>query len=344
LRTTVEHLRPTTDERTVMPGISKSTLIRGGAIGAAVAGGALAGALLLAPAASVAQDPTPSPEASTETTPGTPESPGATPAPETTESPTPDDDELCDHFWHGGFGGFGTVADALGISDDELRDALRDGKSIATIAEERGVELQTVVDAMVTAGTERIDEALADGRIDEDEANELKAELPDRVNDVVQREGWPWGPGRWGWGEGRWGWWGPGPGPGGLGGLDAAAEALGIEEDALWDALRDGRSIADVAAEQGVDLQAVQEALVAEATERIDAALADGRLDEDEANELKAELPERVGAFVQGSAPWWPGWHDGPGDDDDDEPAGTEQPSSADRDDRFGSAGWWPAA
>jgi hypothetical protein len=195
---------------------------------------------------------------------------------------------------------------------------------------------------MVAAGTERIDEALADGRIDEDRANELKAELPDRVNDVVQREGWPWGPGPRGWGEGRWGWWGPGPGPGGLGGLDGAAEALGIEEDALWNALRDGRSIADVAAERGVDLQVVQNALVAEATERIDAALADGRIDEDEATELKAELPERVSDFVQRGAPW-PGWHDEP-DDDDDEPAGTEQPSSADRDDRFGSAGWWPAA
>src|SRR5688572_28499073 len=101
-RTAAEQVRPTMDERTVMPGISKSTLIRGGAIGAAVAGGAQAGPLLLAPAASVAQDPTSSPEASAETTtPGTPESPETTPSPGTTEPPIPDDDELCDHFWHG---------------------------------------------------------------------------------------------------------------------------------------------------------------------------------------------------------------------------------------------------
>ena len=69
----------------------------------------------------------------------------------------------------------------------------------------------------------------------------------------------------------------PGPGighrhrGGGFGGerLTTVAEVLGIEESALIDALRDGQTIAEVAAAQGVDVQDVIDALVADATERI---------------------------------------------------------------------------
>jgi hypothetical protein len=275
---------------------SRTRLLRGGGLAAAVGAGALAGALLFTPVASLAQG-TPSPEATT-----------STPAPDDRK-----DDRSCP--FGGGHGGLSEAAEALGISGDELHDALVEGKSIATIAEERGVELQTVVDAMVNTGTERIDAALADGRIDEDRAAELKAELADRIDEFVQQTDWPgWRDhDRWsghGWRDGH-GWWGGFDGPDGLGGLDAVAESLGLDEGALWDALRDGQSIADVAAEQGVDLQAVQDALVSAATERVDAALADGRIDDDRAAELKAELPDLVTDFVQQSLPSWQGrWED----------------------------------
>jgi len=90
-----------------------------------------------------------------------------------------------------------------------------------------------------------------------------------------------------------------GPGGGGFDGhrgegLDAAAEALGLEVDALKEQLRGGTTLAQVAEAQGVDVQVVIDALVASATERIDAALAEGRIDEAKATELKEDLVERV--------------------------------------------------
>ena len=78
-------------------------------------------------------------------------------------------------------------------------------------------------------------------------------------------------------------------GPGGLGfgriGLDAAAEVIGIEEDDLRAALRDGTTLAELATENGVEVQAVIDALVAEGSERIDELVEDGRLDAEEAAE-----------------------------------------------------------
>ena len=96
-------------------------------------------------------------------------------------------------------------------------------------------------------------------------------------------------------------------GPGGLGfgriGLDAAAEVIGIEEDDLRDALREGTTLAELAQQNGVDVQAVIDALVAEANERIDNALEDGRIDDAEAAERLAEVTERITTLVNEGFP-----------------------------------------
>ena len=88
-------------------------------------------------------------------------------------------------------------------------------------------------------------------------------------------------------------------------GLGTAAEAIGIEVSDLAAALRDGQTIADVAADNGVDAQVVIDAMVASAVEHIDQAEADGRIDADRSAELQAEASERISSFV----------NEGPGED-----------------------------
>jgi len=86
-------------------------------------------------------------------------------------------------------------------------------------------------------------------------------------------------------------------------GLEAAAEAIGIEVDALREAVQGGRTIAQVAQANGVDVQTVIDAMVADATERIDAKVAEGDLTQERADDLKAGLTERVTAIVNGERP-----------------------------------------
>lgn len=90
---------------------------------------------------------------------------------------------------------------------------------------------------------------------------------------------------------------------GGPGHLDVAAEAIGIEPDALHEALREGRTVAEVAEANGVEVQDVVDAVVAEARERLSAAVADGRLTQEEADELGADVEERVTDLVEGRLP-----------------------------------------
>jgi hypothetical protein len=115
---------------------------------------------------------------------------------------------------HGGRGGLDldVAAEALGVTTEELRTALAvDGTTLADVAAEEGVEVSTLVDALVASGTERLDQAVTDGRLTREEADERIAALPERVAALVERE-----PRGGGWGRGL-----RGGGPKGVPGDDA---------------------------------------------------------------------------------------------------------------------------
>jgi hypothetical protein len=173
------------------------------------------------------------------------------------------------------------AAKTLGMSTDELRTQLQDGKSLADIAKAQGVDKQKLIDALVAAGDERLDEA--------------KAALPDRIAAAVDATH-PMGEGGFG-----------GPGHGGPGGpgasLETAAKALGISEDDLKSELQDGKTIADVAKEKGVDEQKVIDALVAEAKARSAEAVKAGKITQEQADEHLKDLADRITKMVEDGFP-----------------------------------------
>ncbi|MGY1746436.1 hypothetical protein [Blastococcus sp. SYSU D00695] len=95
---------------------------------------------------------------------------------------------------HGGHGsgfvreGLSTAAETLGMTEEELRTALQaDGASLASVAQEEGVDVQTLVDALVRAATDRIDQAVSDGRLTQADADQVLADLEQRITDRVHR-------------------------------------------------------------------------------------------------------------------------------------------------------------
>jgi uncharacterized protein YidB (DUF937 family) len=186
-----------------------------------------------------------------------------------------------------------TAAGVLNLSVEDLRTRLRDGKTLAEVANDQGVAVQTLIDALVAEASDHIDQKVADGELTAEEAAERKATLPERIEELVNNEFPARGPGA------------PG-GPGGHGGplsLEKAATALGISADDLRGRLRDGTTLAQVAQEQGVDVETLIAALVADATGRIDQAVADGKLTADQATERKANLTGRITKFVNEGRP-----------------------------------------
>ena len=177
-----------------------------------------------------------------------------------------------------------TLATALGVDTETLRSEFAAGKSIADIAAEQGIAIDTVVAALVADLEEHLNEHVADGSLTVDEAAEKLASAEDRISEKVNEV--PPTRDR-----------NSGPRRGGQ--LPAAVlEMLGIDGPALREAFSEGKSVADIAEENGVEIGDIVGALVDERAAHLAEHVADGSLTEDEAAEkleaMEAKITERL--------------------------------------------------
>ncbi|NEK86743.1 hypothetical protein GCU60_13410 [Blastococcus saxobsidens] len=91
---------------------------------------------------------------------------------------------------HGGGGvALEAAATALGMTEAGLRTALEpDGATLAQVAEDQGVPVDELVAALVQAQEERIAQAVEDGRLTQEEADERLADVEERVTERVNSE------------------------------------------------------------------------------------------------------------------------------------------------------------
>jgi uncharacterized protein YidB (DUF937 family) len=81
------------------------------------------------------------------------------------------------------------------------------------------------------------------------------------------------------------------------------AEFLGMEPEALREALQDGSTLAEIAQANGSSADALIDHLVANAQEKLDEKVAEGEITQAEADEKLAEITEKVTDLVNGEAP-----------------------------------------
>ncbi len=244
--------------------------------GALVIGGVTAGSMLAPVAlASAADDTTDSTDESTDETVDTPDS----------EADSDVDERRARHRRHHRLHAArhlaaDVVTETLDMTEDELRDAFSEGKSLADIAADQGVAVDDLKAALEAAATERIDQAVEDERIDADRAAEMKENLGDRIDELIERT-----PGdRFGRGHGHHA----------HGGGEALAEFLGLSVDELRAAMADGGTLAELAEAQGVSEDDLVAFLLDSVEERLDQAVENGRLDADDAEDKLDGAAERI--------------------------------------------------
>ena len=183
---------------------------------------------------------------------------------------------------------FAAVADVLGIDMDELRERLENSETIADIAAEQGVAIDDVVASLMGEAEVRLDSAVADERLTQAEADDKLVEIEDHITDLVNGEI-----------EFR------AHGPGGVRGFGfgEATDLLGLDGAELMDLLRDGATLADIAADQGVGLDDLADAITSPVEERLAEAVANGDLTQEEADEKLAEIAERTDDLINGELP-----------------------------------------
>lgn len=170
------------------------------------------------------------------------------------------------------------IAATDGFSPGEASEAV-----ISDAAKQLGVEPAELGDALRQALENRVDEAVAGGRLTQAQGESLKERLESADTPLL---------------FGAFGHRTHGAGHGHTVALDAAAAFLGLTHEELRAELRDGKSLANVATANGKSVDGLVQALVTAASKRIDEDVANGKLTEARAAELKDGLESRIAELV----------------------------------------------
>jgi polyhydroxyalkanoate synthesis regulator phasin len=184
-----------------------------------------------------------------------------------------------------GLAAAGAVAASRALSPGEESKAVIDDA-----AAQLGVKPSALSEALKQALKNRLDAAVAAGRLTKAQADELKARIDS--GDGLPFFGGP-GPGL-------------GVGPGHFDGpfgrfrnVEAAASYLGLTEAELRDQLQT-KTLSEIAKGKGKSVDGLVQALVTSAENAINTAVADGRLTQQQATDIKAHLKEHIERLVNG--------------------------------------------
>lgn len=170
------------------------------------------------------------------------------------------------------------VADATGLTRDQLADRLMNGETLADIIEAQGGSVDAVTAEVVAAITEAINAAVENGditqkradrlleRLDEVVERVINGELPRRVVERAVQAGV----------------------------LRLAADETGLLPREIIAQLRDGSSLADILTENGVDVNAFVNDAANRLDTRLDRLVERGRMTQERADQLLAQFRSRL--------------------------------------------------
>jgi len=174
-----------------------------------------------------------------------------------------------------------------GVGVAATRDSGNDNQAVIDdAAKQLGVTPSALTSALKKALENRVDAAVAAGRLTRAQGDALKARI--EAGQVPFFGGFRHGPG--------------GPGRHFLE-LDAAATYLGLSEGQLRDRLESGKTLAQIAKDRGKSVDGLVDAMVAEVKQHVDAAVAAGRLTRAQADQVLKDVRQRITDRVNGKAP-----------------------------------------
>lgn len=177
------------------------------------------------------------------------------------------------------------VSDVTGLELTDILPDLRGGVTLGEFLTEQGVDPQTVTDAVKADLTDEVNAAVAEGNLSQERADALLENL-DAALDRAMNE----------------------PYNGGLRDrlqerlhervdaslLGVLAEMAGVEPRELMRDALTPPTLAEIAEENGIDINAVIAAAETRITEEVNQAVADGSMTQEEADELLAGLHDRL--------------------------------------------------
>lgn len=177
------------------------------------------------------------------------------------------------------------------VAADQLSPKAESQAVLNDAAKQLGVTPDKLNAALTQALKNRLDQAVTDGRMTQEQADAMKQRIDDGVLPFFAGPGFGRGPGEHGFLHR------------GGGHLDAAASYLGITVDQLRTALVGGSSLADVAKDKNKSVDGLVAALVADEKRELADAVSAGRLTDAQRDQIESTLEVRIEDFVNGVRP-----------------------------------------
>jgi polyhydroxyalkanoate synthesis regulator phasin len=163
---------------------------------------------------------------------------------------------------------------------------------LAKVAAKLGIGEDKLTTAVDEAYDETLDEAVAAGRLTQDQA------------DILKERGFDFA---------------PPPGErghrGGVRVMDAAATVLGMGVDDLMTELKNGKSLADVAEAKGISVEKLTDDLLAQVKTQLDGLVSDGKLTQEQADNIYTQTESNIDQIVSDQSGFFGGgrFHGGRG-------------------------------
>jgi hypothetical protein len=168
---------------------------------------------------------------------------------------------------------------AIASSNDNSR-STESKAVIDDAAKQLGIPSEKLSAALKKALEDRVDAAVAAGRITKEQGDALKQRIESDEYPIIG------GPGR---GFGHFGFFGR---------LDAAADYIGISEETLRSELSSGKTLAQIAQDHGKTADGLVNALLVDVRQKLDSAVAAGRLTRAQADDVLNGLEDRITKLV----------------------------------------------
>lgn len=172
-----------------------------------------------------------------------------------------------------------SLSEALGLTGQEIRDEIQSGVTLEELFASRGLDYATFLAEMVADQFSCVDQALADGKITEPQAERLKAAIESHSENGTL---FFWGR------KSRHDQKPPMPI------LEELATVFGMDAVDLKNDLDEGKSLAEIADQQGLDIDVLYVDWVALRIADMEAAVANGSVSEDRAQQAIDQLHEKL--------------------------------------------------
>ena len=185
------------------------------------------------------------------------------------------------------------VADATGLDAQEIRTQLQDGATLADLITANGGDVNAVIADALAVVTEQVNQAVTDGKITQERADEILANAETRITEAINNTT-PLGEG-----GGRGGGLQDRFGDRQLNGVvRQALEDAGLTQAEIREQLQNGASLRQILTDVGVDVDALIADVLANAQTRLDEAVVNGQITAEQATERITQLGERLNTLL----------------------------------------------